>query len=164
MNVKLDQLDLAILSILQTNCKATTAELAKLLGKPRTTIASRLDKLLSSGIIRSFRAILDYKKLGFSLTAFIFLTVKRGEASNQVMLAEQIVDSCKGNPSLWVEEVNIITGRYDIMMKIRVKSLEELTRFLIDFLPKFKDVERSETFLVLQTIEEYQPISLQVIK
>ena len=164
MSVKLDQLDLAILSILQTNCKATVTELAKLLGKPRTTIASRLEKLLNSGVIQSFRAILDYKRLGFSLTAFIFLTVRRGEASNQVMLAEQIVESCKKNPSLWIEEVNIITGRYDIMMKIRVKSLEELTHFLIDFLPRFRDVERSETFLVLQTVEEYRPISLQVVK
>lgn len=158
---KLDSLDIEILHLLQSNCKMSVSELAKKLNRPRTTIASRLSKLVSSGIIRTYRAILDYNKLGFNLTALIFVTARRGNAGNQVTLARRIIEECKNDSDLWIEEVSIITGRYDIVFKVRVKKLENLTNFLINFLPRFKDVEHTETFIVLHIVDEYRPAYLK---
>jgi len=159
MEEKIDSLDLSILCLLQSDCRLSISEIARVLKKPRTTIASRLSRLKSLGVIRSYRAILDPKKLGFLLTAFIFITAKRGVegAGNQIALARRILESCSKNEGLWVEEISIITGRYDLMLKLRVKSLNYLTHFLINLLPRFGDVERSETFIVLHTIDELRP-------
>ena len=161
MNSSLDDLDLEILRVLQSNCKVTISQLAKKLGKPRTTVVNRLTKLSNQGMIKAYRAILDAKKLGFNFTVFIFLTAKRGDSGNQITLAQRILDECKRNDNIWIEEADIITGRYDIVFKIRVKNLENLTDLLIHYLPKFKDIERSETFIVLHTVDEFIPLPFQ---
>jgi len=162
MEVKLDSLDIEILRLLQVNCRLSASEISRILKKPRTTITSRLFKLQKLGLISGYRALLDSKKIGFNLAAFVFITARRGlkDTSNQVELARKILDVCRGNLNLWIEEVHIVTGKYDLALKVRVKKLEDLTDLLINLLPKLREVEHTETFLVLQTVEEFRPAPL----
>lgn len=162
MEVKLDDLDINILRLVQVNCKLSTSEISRILRKPRTTIASRLTKLQRLGMITGYRALLDSEKIGFQLVVFVFITVRRGlkEISSQVELAKKILDICKKNPNLWIEEIHIVTGRYDLALKAHIKRLEYLTDLLINLLPKLREVEHTETFLVLQTIDEFRPAPL----
>lgn len=156
----MDDLDLAILRELQANARASVAEIAKAVGKPRTTVASRLERLVESGVVRGFRAIVDFKKLGYSLTAFVLLKVKRSRPvagkSNQLVLAEKLIESSPFD-GVWVEEAHIITGQYDILLKLRAKRVEDLTKFLIVHLASFGDVVHTETCMALVTVGEGRP-------
>lgn len=167
----MDRLDRAILRELQRNCRLPISKLAKIMGRPRTTISERIARLEREGIIKGYRAILDPSKLGYRFLAFVMLKVKRGVTfeglSNQEALAKRIIDETfKALDLPYVEEVHIVTGTYDIILKVWARRWEELTNFLIRYLAGLGDIVSSETFLVLETMtsEKGFPIREDSIK
>ncbi len=153
----MDELDLAILRELQRDARAPVAELARAVGRPRTTVAARLEKLVEEGVVRGFKPVLDLRKLGYRITAFVLMKVRRtrpiGGRSNQLVLVEELVR--KGAfGGVWVEEAHIITGQYDILLKLRARDMEDLTRFLIVHLASYADVVHTETCMALITVGE----------
>ena len=154
--MSIDEIDVKLISELVKNGRMTVADLSKRIGAPRTTLTSRLRRLLESGIIRGFTALLNYKQLGYGITAFVLVQVKRGKPidgrSNQEVFAEMIAKESEKREDLpWIEEAHIITGDYDILLKVRAKSMDELTNFLITELARHPDVERTLTLMVLKT-------------
>jgi len=157
--VMLDELDRALLRELTTNARVPLAEIARRLGVARTTLAERLEKLERGGFIKGYRAQVNPHKLGYRFVAFILVKARRGglrgEKSNQELLAEKIVADCNSRSSMpWVEEAHIITGEYDLLLKVWVREWEELTNFLIRYMPKHPDVVQTHTMLVLKTVHE----------
>ena len=67
----LDAIDRKILSLLQDNAKMAQAEVAKEVGLTAPSVNERIRKLERGGYIRSYVAILDEKKLGHDITAFV---------------------------------------------------------------------------------------------
>lgn len=152
----MDDLDLSILSELVRDGRATVSELAKKLGVPRTTLDSRIRKLMEAGFIKGFTAVLDHRKIGYQLTAFVLVQLKRRGPergkSNQEIFIEQVVGESERKSDLpWVEEAHIITGDYDVLLKVRARDMDELTRFLIEELARHPDVERTNTMMVLKS-------------
>lgn len=155
----LDDLDRALLSLLLANARSPLSKVARRLGVARTTLSERLERLERSGIIRGYSVDLDLGKLGYRYTAFVLVKVRRvslrGEKSNQELLAEKIISDCRARKDLpWVEEAHIITGDYDILLKVRVRDVEELASFLIRYMPEHADVVQTHTILVLKTVGE----------
>ncbi|MCS7102732.1 MAG: Lrp/AsnC family transcriptional regulator [Candidatus Korarchaeum sp.] len=152
----MDELDISIMSELVRDGRITVSDLAKKLGVPRTTLDSRIRKLVESGFIRGFTAILDHKKIGYSITAFVLVQIRRRkpeqDRSNQEIFIEEIGRESESRDDLpWVEEAHIITGDYDILLKVRARDMDELTRFLITELARHPDVERTHTLMVLKS-------------
>lgn len=153
----LDEKDLRILEILQENSKVTMKELSRKIGSPITTTHSRVRKLEKEGYIRGYRAILDAKKLGIQTSAFILVSFTKNTGIDQRRLAREI--------SLFpeVQEVHIITGDWDILLKVKVKDVEELGRFVVDKLRQIHGVEKTYTSVVLDTIKETTKIKLPAV-
>jgi DNA-binding Lrp family transcriptional regulator len=79
----------------------------------------------------------------------------RGDKSNQEALAERIVSECASRKGLpWVEEAHIITGEYDLLLKVWAREWEELTNFLIKYMPEHSDVVQTHTMLVLKAVHQ----------
>lgn len=157
--MELDELDLKLLDLLVEDSRMSYAELSRRLGIPRTTLTWRVERLKRGGVIKSFTLNLDLKKLGYNYLAFVLIKAKRGTGStslpSQVLLAERIHRGSIEREDLpWVEESHIITGEYDILLKIRARRWEDITRFLIDFLARFEEIEHTNTALVLTTVRE----------
>ena len=152
----MDALDVRILELLQAEGRLALAELARRVRAPRTTVVERVEKLRERGVIRGFRAVVDPNKLGYKYLAFVLVKARRGgvigERSNQELLADEIVKDCNGDEALpWVEEAHIITGEYDLLLKIWATEWEQLTNFLIRYMPRHRDVSDTHTILVLKT-------------
>jgi len=152
----MDGLDIDILRELVRDGRITVSDLAKKLGVPRTTLDSRMRKLVESGIIKRFTALIDYKKIGYQITAFVLVQIKRRkpeqDKSNQEIFIEEIARESEGREDLpWIEEAHIITGDYDVLLKVRARDMDELTRFLITELARHPDVERTHTMMVLKS-------------
>ncbi len=161
----LDEIDRQILEILQKDGRVPVTKLSEILNKPRTTIASRIERLEKLGYIRGYRAEVDPRKLGYRVVAYVLISVARtgpvGGKSSQVLLAEKILkDSEERNDLPWVEEASVITGPYDILLKVWARSIEELSKFLIEYLPSLSGVVKTETLLVLECVGErhYWPL------
>ncbi len=157
MQVIIDDLDKKILGELQKDGRTPLAKLADVVKKPRTTIMNRVQKLEEGGVIRGYRAVLSPYVLGFSMQAYVLITVRRsaagGSKPSQVMLAEKIIRDCDNDAYLpWVEEANVLTGQYDIMLKIWVKDLKQLSSFLLNYLPTNPDIVKTETMMVLEEV------------
>ncbi len=147
----LDQKDIQILSLIQENCKMSLKELARKIGLPVTTTHARVKRLEKLGLIKGYQAILDAKKLGFGVTAFILVSFSyrsnRGEVSQR-----QIARKIASFPE--VQEVHIVTGDWDIILKVKVGDVDELGKFVIDKLRTIEGVDKTLTCVVLDTAKE----------
>jgi len=154
MTGTLDEKDRAILDILQDDAKITVKQLSRLIGSPVTTTHSRVKRLEKEGYIRHYRAIVDAKKLGYKTTAFILVSFTRSSGLDQREVAEEIARLPQ------VQEVHIITGDWDILVKVRVRDVEDLGDFIVDRIRKIRGVEKTYTSVVLDTIKETTKIPL----
>lgn len=147
--MKLDEKDYKVIDILKENSNLTTHKISKKLNIPITTIHNRIKKLEKLGIIKNYTVNIDYKKLNLGITSYILVsvmyTLPSGEKVKQEHVAQQI-KKLKG-----VEEVNIVTGGTDIIIKIRVKDVDELNDFVIKKLRAIKGVDKTQTMIVLSS-------------
>ena len=100
------------------------------------------------GIIKKFTAIIDYKKTGLPTEVFIFVSFQSGLDISQRELAKRI-SKIKG-----IYEVHIISGEYDLLLKVRGESLEDIGKLVIDKLRSLKGVASTLTFSCFETIKE----------
>ena len=157
MNLKIDEKDLAIMRVMQENCRQSTKEIAFNLNSPVTTIYTKIKKLEKLGLIKEYKAILDGKKLGKGTLAFILASVayshpQIGEILSQREIAKDISKFSE------VQEVHIISGDWDMLIKIRVNTVEEVGQFVVDKLRTIKGIEKTLTCMVFNTTKETSSI------
>ncbi|RLI22574.1 Lrp/AsnC family transcriptional regulator [Candidatus Bathyarchaeota archaeon] len=158
MVAELDRKDIQILRILQKNSKITTREIAKQINIPVTTVFTRIKKLEKKGIISGYRAILDAKKLGKGTTAFILASFTYRTPNKELLSQRELAKEIAKFPE--VQEVHIITGDWDLLIKVRAENVEEIGKFVIDKLRLIKGIEKTLTCVVFDTEKESTEIPL----
>ena len=118
-NITLDDDDWRILEQLNINPRIKVKELSDKLNIHRNKVTSKLSKEKKY----LYAIYPDYEKLGF-ITAFVFSTVKPDK--NNKKTAERI-STFKG-----VEEVSVISGEWDFIIKIRAQSIEQIGQTIIE--------------------------------
>ncbi len=156
--ITLDSKDLKILSVLQREGRITLRELAKKVGSPVTTVHSRLKKLEKMGVIKGYRAIVSPEKLGLKTLAFVLVSFTKEPGLSQREVARRIAEFPE------VQEVHIITGDWDMVVKVRVTDVNELGQFVIDKLRSITGVEKTLTCVVLDTLKESTMFRLKIQK
>ncbi len=144
----LDERDLEILKALMRDARKSYSELAEELGLPRTTVQEKIRRMLDKGYIKSFTAIPDYSKLGKSATAFVLISFTPVMDISQRELASMIAKMDN------VYEVHLISGQWDMLLKIRANSTEEVGRLVVDNLRGIKNISKTETCFVFYTAKE----------
>ncbi len=108
--VELDEFDRKILSILGRDGRITYTDLAQRVGLSKTPCQQRVKRLVESGLITGFRAIVDPAKVGLDHVAFaeVKLSDTREEALRQFNAAvRQIAE---------VEECHMIASSFDYLL------------------------------------------------
>jgi Lrp/AsnC family leucine-responsive transcriptional regulator len=144
----IDPKDSQILDELILDGRKSVVEISDNLGLPRATVQERLNKMIRLGVIRKFVAIPDYSKIGKQVTAYVFVAFRSEEHVSQKNLAEQISKI----PGIY--EVSVISGQWDILLKVRAGSVEEIGSFVVERLRSMKGIEKTETCIAFQTIKE----------
>ncbi|MEM2250051.1 MAG: Lrp/AsnC family transcriptional regulator, partial [Candidatus Bathyarchaeia archaeon] len=103
----------------------------------------------------------DHRKLDFGVTAFILASfsyrTNREEAPlSQRAIAEQISKFPEA------QEVHIISGDWDILIKVKDKNVDSVGRFVIDKLRTVKGIEKTLTCIVFDTPKETTTIPIPV--
>lgn len=142
--------DEIILSLLKENCKISTREMSDRTGIPITTIHNRIKKMEMDNIIRSYTTVLNQKKLGRTIQAFIQITVMYTTPSGKHVSQEDLAKRIYQMPE--VEECYIMTGGTDILIKASVKDVDELNNFVINKLRDTEGVQNTMTAIVLNDI------------
>ena len=144
----IDKKDESILDELKKNARKTTKNIAKTVKIPRVTVHDRMQKMVNTGIIKSFTVITDYQKIGFPSKVFIFVSFLHSTDVSQRELAKRIANL----PGIY--EVHIISGEYDLLLKVRGESLKEIGKLVIDKLRGLNGVGRTLTCACFETIKE----------
>ncbi|PZQ50176.1 MAG: transcriptional regulator [Rhodovulum sulfidophilum] len=69
----MDQIDKRIILALQTDSSRSQRELAEVVGLSQNALWRRLKALEATGVVVGYRAVVDRRKLGYDLTAFVML-------------------------------------------------------------------------------------------
>ncbi len=143
----LDEIDVRILALLQEHCKTPLAKIGERVGLSAPAVIERIKKLEESGVIVGYRALIDPRKLGHDIGAFI------GVLTSHPSGIRDVEERIAGRPE--VLECHHVTGGYTLLLKVRTadtSSLEEL----ISHLRAIEGVTRTETMVVLSTHTERQ--------
>jgi DNA-binding Lrp family transcriptional regulator len=104
-------------------------------------------------LIKGYRAVLDGGKLDRGTLAFILASVAYAHPGVDVTLSQrEIAEEISKFPE--VQEVHIISGDWDMIIKIRAKDVEEVGRFVVDKLRTVKGIEKTLTCMVFNTVQE----------
>jgi len=144
----IDKKDEIILSELKKNARNTTKNIGKKVNIPRITVHDRIQKMIKNGVIKSFDVKIDYNKIGLPTEVFIFVSFLPNADISQRELAKRISKFDR------ILEVHIISGEYDLLLKVRGKSLEEIGEIVIDKLRNINGVGKTLTFACFETVKE----------
>ena len=149
----LDATDLAILALLQENCKRPLAEIGKRVGLSAPSVTERIHKLEDAGVIQAYSAVIDARALGRDITAFIGVGIEHPGAFDVFEKeVSQLAD---------VLECHHVTGQHTLMLKVKARNTEALEG-LIATLRSVDGVQRTETVVVLSTYLERSGVGIDV--
>lgn len=140
--------DKAILELLTKDASTPVSRIAEELGLPRTTVQERIKRLREEGVIKQFTVVVEHAKLGKPVTSFILVSFMPGTGVSQKRLAQEIAKL----PDVY--EVHIITGEWDILLKVRGESMEAIGRLVLERLRTMEGVARTLTCACFLTVKE----------
>jgi Lrp/AsnC family leucine-responsive transcriptional regulator len=142
----MDTLDRKALAHLMRQGRASWAELGQLLGLSAPAAADRVRKLEEKGIIRGYAALPNPEALGYSLVAYVFVTLDSHRKRSVFLRSIEKLEE--------VTECHHIAGDDDYLLKIRCRGTHDLDRLLAHELKDKLAVARTRTTVVLATSKE----------
>jgi DNA-binding Lrp family transcriptional regulator len=139
VTMPIDDTDKKLIALLREDARASAALLGRRLGLARTTVQSRIDRLLTRGVISGFTVRMD---------------VERGQVLAQVMitaapkLAPRIEAALRLVPE--VRRLYSVSGRFDLIAVLLAAGVGEMDA-AIDRIGALEGVERTESSIVLST-------------
>jgi len=152
-SIELDDMDFKIIEMLKNDGRASYKELAEKLGVGVATVYKRVKRLEKLGVIKGYTAIIDETKLGKTITGYIGLEIRPADTNKvleELLKMEEVV------------EVATVTGAFDILVKVRVKSLDELWNFIYVKTPRIKEILKTTTMIAIDVIKEDLTRSVKV--
>lgn len=140
--LNIDKLDLQIIQALMENADISYADLGKKLFVSGGTIHVRIKKLEENNIVKGRRLIVDLKKLGYDVIAFIGVYLEKSS------LYDSVAKELKKIPE--IVRLNYTTGNYSMFAEIVCKDIQQLRQVLHDKLQNIVGIERTETFISLE--------------
>jgi Lrp/AsnC family leucine-responsive transcriptional regulator len=144
----LDEYDRRILDVVSHDGRITVTDLAEQVGLSKTPCHLRLKRLVATGVIRGFRAIIDPGRLGLDHVAFaeVRLSDTRETALNEFNAAVVRIPE--------VEQCHMIAGGFDYLLKIRTSDIRRYRAVLGEKISSLPHVASTSTFVAMETVKE----------
>jgi DNA-binding Lrp family transcriptional regulator len=163
MSAKLDEKDSAILTLIQKNSKLTAKQISKKVNAPITTVFAKTKRMEELGVIKEYRAIVAPEKLSAGTAAFILASVSYRAKGDDVPISQRVVaEEIARFPE--VQEVHIITGDWDLLVKLRAENVDAVGKFVVDKLRLIKGLEKTLTCMVFETVKETTEVAVSLRK
>lgn len=148
----LDEINLKIIDILSKDSSTTFVEIARKIGISDATVHLRVRRLIAGRIISKFTISVNNGRLGYDHLAFLGINVEPGFAE-PVVLGLSNVEA--------VLEIHEMHGRFDLMLKIRSKDLEEMRDTVVHKIRTLPHILEIELMAVLKSRKEEQMVPLK---
>ncbi len=138
----LDALDQSIVAELRRDGRLANSDIARRLGVSETTIRNRVQRLINDGVIRISAAI-NLSRLGYNLHVVIGIDCDPKSVSR---VMEQLASAPE------VRLLSAVSGRYDLMATVCLRSHEDLFSFLTEKVGRIPGIRSTETLHVLRMV------------
>ena len=150
----LNSADLRILSVLQAEGRIANVDLAERVGLSPSPCLRRTKQLEGSGAIRGYVALLDRKRLGFGVEAFVQVSLERHQdrydrAFREAVLSHPEIVGCY-----------VMTGEMDYLLHVLARDLEAYGRFTLGVLLKMPGVKDVRSSLALEVVKDSTALPL----
>ena len=143
-SVKLDELDARIIAVLNQDARKSFRDIAKEVDASISTVSNRIRKLEGEGVITGYAPLIDETKIGFDVIAVVGVKIHKGrllEVQRRIAKDDHVT------------HVFDVTGEWDSILVVRLKSTRELDGF-IKRLGSMEYVENTYTQGVLNVVKE----------
>ncbi len=150
----MNRTDRRLLEILQRDGRLTNLELSSRVNLSPSACLRRVRALEEAGVIRSYAALLDAKRVGLALLAFVNVKLeKRGR-----MPTDAFARAVKDWPE--VLACHALTGDMDYLLRVQVADLDHFSRFVMESLLKHPGVLDVKSSFVLEEVKETTALPL----
>jgi len=144
--MQLDKYDRLILEQLQKNGRMTNQELADAISLSPSPCLRRVRQLEEAGLIDGYVALLNARKLGLTLMAFIQISMDKHIPER----FDSFEKTVRSYPE--VLECHLITGQSaDYLLKVIVKDMDGYQQFLLQQLTRIEGVSGVHSSFVLKS-------------
>lgn len=144
---ELDRYDKRILTLLQVDGRMSNQDLADAIGLSPSPCLRRVKALEDAGLITGYRALVDAKKLGYSLMALIYISMDQHTPERFASFEEAIAAIPE------VLECLLITGQQaDYQLKVIVADMDGYQNLLLNKITRIKGVTGVHTSFVLRRV------------
>lgn len=141
MTIRVTYKDQQLLSVLRGNARASTTDLAQMLGVSRSTVQKRLERLETENVIAGYTVQLSSEYLDQEIKAHVMITVSPRMTAD-IIKAMETVDG--------VRAIYSVSGPHDLIAEVAAMSVTDLDT-MIDRIIAIDGVERTVSSVILST-------------
>jgi Lrp/AsnC family transcriptional regulator, regulator for asnA, asnC and gidA len=138
---RIDDLDLKILSELSKDASISVPRLSKRININSSVVYSRIKRLVKRGLIKKFTIVINDEALGFNVKALTGITMDS-------KLRDNVLGELFKIPE--VREVAEVTGRFDVLVTMTARSLDEMHQIISEKVGRIEGVQKTETFIEMR--------------
>ena len=137
----MDSIDQRLLLALRENARASTAELARLVGRSRTSVQSRIERLQKQGVILGYGVRLAPEHALGAVRAHVMIKVAPKETRSVSAALRAITQ---------VRVLHSVSGEADLIAVATAASVAEMDS-VIDQIGELEGVDRTTSSIILST-------------
>jgi Lrp/AsnC family leucine-responsive transcriptional regulator len=141
--------DRKILSALQSDGRLSNVALAEQIGMSPSPCLRRVKQLEESGHIGHYVAILDRRKMGLGMLAFV--EVKVPQVANALII-EQFKDAVRREPA--IIGCYVMAGQFDFLLKVVARDMDAYSALAQNVLLQLPGVQDMRSSFVLEAIKD----------
>lgn len=138
---RIDDLDMKILSELVRDASISVPRMSKKINVNSSVVYSRIKRLIKRGLIKKFTIVVNDEALGFNVKAVIGISMDSKLRDNVMAELFRIPE---------VREITEVTGRFDVLVTIAARALDEMHKLISDRIGRIEGVQKTETFVEMK--------------
>ena len=153
-HIKLDNIDIKILTTLQQEGRISNVKLSEKVGISPPPCLRRVRGLEKAGYINGYHADINMEKMGYNVTVFAFISLKT-QQEKDLLEFSKLIDS-------WpmVRDSYMMAGDTDFILRIVSQNWEQYNNFLVSKLVTSPNVANVKSALGMGTMKKKQGIPL----
>lgn len=142
----MDDVDRAILAVLEEDGRISNAELAGRVGLSPSPCLRRVRRLEQTGVIRGYRALIDPAAVGRSLRVFTGVRLIRHARADVTAFERSVIRLPE------VVHTYHVTGQYDYLLQVEVADLAAYENFHASRLASLPGVAMVTSYVTMKTL------------
>ncbi|MGE4305614.1 MAG: Lrp/AsnC family transcriptional regulator [Novosphingobium sp.] len=151
----LDEFDRKIIHSLQEDARMPVAQVAERTALSATPVSRRIKRLEDDGVILGYQPVLNARRLGFELDAYVLINLDGHSDANISRFEQAIQDNA------YVIACHAVTGDMDYLVHVIARDVEHLSQITLKSLVRIPGVRDVKSIIVLETIKDARALPLE---